>query len=70
MDSQLTFSGAGPRVQGSRAAQPEPVISANGIAIKPDYTLDDCPEPDIVCIPDFSLLPGAVAPPVSGRRHR
>jgi transcriptional regulator GlxA family with amidase domain len=41
------------------AAQPEPVISANGISIKPDYVLDACPEPSIVCIPDFSLLPGA-----------
>jgi transcriptional regulator GlxA family with amidase domain len=41
------------------AAQPGAVISANGISIKPDYALDDCPEPAIVCIPDFSLLPGA-----------
>ena len=41
------------------AAQPGAVISANGISIKPDYVLDDCPEPAIVCIPDFSLLPGA-----------
>lgn len=40
------------------AAQPEAVRSANGISIKPDYVLDDCPEPAIVCIPDFSLLPG------------
>ena len=35
------------------------VCSANGIGIKPDYALDDCPEPALVCIPDFSLLPGA-----------
>jgi transcriptional regulator GlxA family with amidase domain len=41
------------------AAQPDAVCSANGIGIKPDYTLDDCPEPALVCIPDFSLLPGA-----------
>ena len=41
------------------AAHPAAVRSANGIGIKPDYTLDDCPEPAIVCIPDFSLLPGA-----------
>ena len=41
------------------AVQPGAVISANGISIKPDYVLDDCPEPAIVCIPDFSLLPGA-----------
>ena len=41
------------------AARPAAVRSANGIGIKPDYTLDDCPHPAIVCIPDFSLLPGA-----------
>jgi transcriptional regulator GlxA family with amidase domain len=41
------------------AAQPDAVCSANGIGIKPDYALDDCPEPTLVCIPDFSLLPGA-----------
>lgn len=41
------------------AADPGPVLSANGIAIRPDYTLADCPEPAIVCVPDFSLLPDA-----------
>jgi transcriptional regulator GlxA family with amidase domain len=41
------------------AAQKAPVLSANGIGIMPDFTLDDCPEPAIVCIPDFSLFPGA-----------
>jgi len=41
------------------AARPGAVISANGISIKPDYLLGDCPEPAIICIPDFSLLPGA-----------
>jgi transcriptional regulator GlxA family with amidase domain len=41
------------------AAQSEAVFSSNGIGIKPDYALDDCPEPAIVCIPDFSLPPGA-----------
>jgi transcriptional regulator GlxA family with amidase domain len=35
------------------------IQSGNGIAIKPEYTLDNCPEPAIVCIPDFSLTPGA-----------
>jgi transcriptional regulator GlxA family with amidase domain len=40
------------------AAEPRAVFSANGIGINPDYVLDDCPEPAIVCIPDFSLLPG------------
>jgi transcriptional regulator GlxA family with amidase domain len=38
---------------------PAGVRSANGIGIKPDYSLEDCPEPAIVCIPDFSLVPGA-----------
>jgi transcriptional regulator GlxA family with amidase domain len=41
------------------ALDPAGVQSANGIGIKPDYALDDCPEPAIVCIPDFSLAPGA-----------
>jgi transcriptional regulator GlxA family with amidase domain len=41
------------------AAQKAPVISANGISIIPDFALDECPEPTIVCIPDFSLFPGA-----------
>jgi transcriptional regulator GlxA family with amidase domain len=41
------------------AAESAAVVSANGISIKPDYTLDDCPEPAVICIPDFSLLPGA-----------
>src|SRR5271165_2069853 len=41
------------------AARPDVVRSANGIAIKPDHTIDDCPEPALVCIPDFSLPPGA-----------
>lgn len=37
----------------------EPTVrSANGIGIRPDYTLYNYPEPAIVCIPDFSLLPG------------
>ncbi len=41
------------------AAQPGPVRSANGIGIQPDCTLEECPEPAIVCIPDFALLPGS-----------
>jgi transcriptional regulator GlxA family with amidase domain len=40
------------------AAESATVCSANGIGIKPDYTLDECPEPVVVCIPDFSLVPG------------
>jgi transcriptional regulator GlxA family with amidase domain len=40
------------------AAERGPVLSANGITITPDHMLDDCPEPAVVCVPDFSLLPG------------
>ena len=40
------------------ASEPAGVQSANGIGIKADYVLDDCPEPAIVCIPDFSHQPG------------
>lgn len=35
-----------------------PIRSSNGIWIKSDYVFDDCPEPDIVCVVDFSLTPG------------
>ncbi|MBC8037963.1 MAG: helix-turn-helix domain-containing protein [Rhizobiales bacterium] len=33
--------------------------AANGIWVKPDFSLADCPRPDIVCIPDFFVNPGA-----------
>ncbi len=36
----------------------EAVRSSNGILVTPHYTLDDCPPPAIVCVPDFSLKPG------------
>lgn len=39
-------------------------LAANGIAIRPDFALDDCPVPDIVCIPDFFVNPGEI---LSGR---
>ncbi len=32
--------------------------AANGIWVKPDFSLADCPRPDIVCIPDFFVNPG------------
>jgi transcriptional regulator GlxA family with amidase domain len=35
-----------------------PTRTSNGIWVKPDYAFDDCPQPAIVCIPDFLLLPG------------
>ena len=33
--------------------------AANGIWIRPDHDFSDCPQPDIVCIPDFFVNPGA-----------
>ena len=36
--------------------------AANGIWVRPDYDLTNCPQPDIVCIPDFYVNPaGTVA---------
>jgi transcriptional regulator GlxA family with amidase domain len=32
--------------------------ASNNIWIRPDHTLDDCPVPAIVCIPDFFIVPG------------
>ena len=32
--------------------------AANGIWVRPDYDLSNCPQPDIVCIPDFFVNPG------------
>lgn len=32
--------------------------AANGIWVKPDYDFSGCPQPDIVCIPDFFVNPG------------
>ncbi|PZM17260.1 GlxA family transcriptional regulator [Rhizobium tubonense] len=32
--------------------------AANGIWVKPDFDLNGCPQPDIVCIPDFFVNPG------------
>ena len=34
------------------------VAAANGIWVKPHYDFSDCPQPDIVCIPDFFVNPG------------
>ena len=39
------------------AAQHGEVLTANGVWIRPDYAFDDCPSPDIVCVPDFPLPP-------------
>ena len=32
--------------------------AANGVWVRPDHSLADCPRPDIVCIPDFFVDPG------------
>ncbi len=36
--------------------------AANDIWIRPDYGLEDCPRPRIVCIPDFFVVPGERCP--------
>ena len=33
-------------------------VAANGITVVPHHDFDDCPQPDIVCIPDFFVNPG------------
>ena len=33
------------------------VLTANGAWIRTEYGFDDCPRPDIVCVPDFTLPP-------------
>jgi transcriptional regulator GlxA family with amidase domain len=36
----------------------EGFAAANGIRINPHHDFSDCPQPDIVCIPDFYVSPG------------
>lgn len=40
------------------AARQSGFLALNNIWIKPDYGLDDCPVPAIVCVPDFMIAPG------------
>ncbi|AMY03942.1 helix-turn-helix domain-containing protein [Mesorhizobium sp. M7A.F.Ca.CA.001.09.2.1] len=40
------------------AGDGSPFRAANGIWMRPDHSLADCPPPDIVCIPDFFVNPG------------
>ena len=47
--------------------------AANGVLIRPDYDFDDCPTPDIVCIPDFfanldDMVAGGTPPRHDGLR--
>jgi transcriptional regulator GlxA family with amidase domain len=39
------------------SAQKGEVLTANGAWIRTQYGFDDCPKPDIVCVPDFTLPP-------------
>jgi len=41
------------------AAQPGPFRAGNDVLVAPDRTLAACPAPDIVCIPEVQLAPGA-----------
>jgi transcriptional regulator GlxA family with amidase domain len=40
------------------AYEPAGFYAANGIWVKPHFGLEDCPRPDLVCIPDFYVDPG------------
>jgi transcriptional regulator GlxA family with amidase domain len=40
------------------AQEPAGFYAANGIWVKPQFGLEDCPPPDLVCIPDFYVDPG------------
>ena len=46
------------------AVQQAGFVAANGIWVRPHYGLADAPKPDIVCVPDFSVVPGE---PLDGR---
>lgn len=35
-----------------------PVRSGNGIEVRPDCSAAECPTPAVVCVPDFTLMPG------------
>lgn len=36
----------------------EPFQAINGVHIHPEFTLEECPLPDVICIPDFFVNPG------------
>jgi len=40
------------------ARTPDAFAAANGVPIKPHHDFSNCPQPDIVCIPDFFVNPG------------
>jgi transcriptional regulator GlxA family with amidase domain len=33
--------------------------AGNGVWVEPDYALDDCPDPDLICIPELLIDPNA-----------
>jgi transcriptional regulator GlxA family with amidase domain len=39
------------------SARRDEVLTANGAWIRTDFGFDDCPQPEIVCVPDFTLAP-------------
>jgi transcriptional regulator GlxA family with amidase domain len=40
------------------ASEPAGFTAANGVWVRPDWGLADAPAPDIVCVPDFFVVPG------------
>ena len=40
------------------AARPEELCVGNGIVVRPQATLENCPPADIVCVPEVNLPPG------------
>jgi transcriptional regulator GlxA family with amidase domain len=40
------------------ATEPAGFTAANGVWVRPDWGLTDAPAPDIVCVPDFFVVPG------------
>lgn len=46
------------------AAGREPFEAANGVTMRPDCTLAECPAPDVVCVPELFVPPGE---PLEGR---
>ena len=45
-----------------RSVQQTGFAATNGVWVRPHYSLDDTPTPDIVCVPDFSAVPVAPRP--------
>ena len=40
------------------ATEPSGFTAANGVWVRPDWGLTDAPIPDIICVPDFFVVPG------------